>query len=119
MATTTVATTSTMAISGAVFRCRTMVCSPRVALPIPRLVGVEVGERRLSVLRHRSYITVVRIIAIINVAVEAMGTMEPWASADEYPAKEPIGTIVAIGSTGVRRIVKVPVRTHRSHANID
>ena len=119
MTTTTMATTATVAISAAVFTARTVVCGTYVALPIPRLVRVEVVECRLSALRHRSYITVVRIIAVINVAVEAMMTMEPWASADKYPANEPIGPIVAIGSAGVRCIVKVPIRTHGRHANID
>jgi hypothetical protein len=111
--------TSTVAVSAAVFRGWTMVCSTYVALPIPRLVRVEMVERLLSVFRHRAYITVVRIIAIINVAVEAMRAVEPRASADEHPANEPIGPIVAIRSAGVRRIVKVPIRTHRRHANID
>jgi hypothetical protein len=118
MATTAMAT-STVAISAAVFTARTMVCVAYVPLPIPRLVRVEVIERRLSALRHRSYITVVRVIAVINVAVETMRTVEPRASADEHTAKEPIGPIVAIRSTSVRRIVKVPIRTHRRHANID
>jgi hypothetical protein len=113
-------TTATMATlkSRAVFGGRTMICGACVALPIPRLVRLEVGEWRRPALRHRSYITVVRIIAIINMAVESARAMKPRPSADEYPANEPIRPIVAIGSTGVRRIVKVPVRTHWRYANI-
>jgi hypothetical protein len=121
MATTTTMATTTMATlkSSAVFTARTVACLSYVALPIPRLVRMEVAERRLSSLRHRSNITVARIIAVINVAVEAMRTMEPWASAEEYPANKPIWTIVAIRSTGIRRIVKVPIRTHRRRSNIN
>ena len=48
MAATTVTTstvaTTTVAISGAVFRGRTVVCVAYVALPIPSLVRVKVGR---------------------------------------------------------------------------
>jgi hypothetical protein len=115
MATTTMATLK----SSAVFTAWIVACLAYVALPIPRLVRMEMAERRLSALRHRSRITVARIIAVINVAVEAVRTMEPWASAEEYPANKPIWTIVAIRSAGIRRIVKVPIRTHRRRSNIN
>ena len=70
-----------------------------VASPVPSFVRVEVIERLLSALGHRSFVTVVRIVAVIDVAGEAFGSMEPSARPDEYPAHEKIGSIVAVGST--------------------
>ena len=54
-----------------------------VALSITRLVAVEVVERGLSALRHGSPVTLTRVVAIVNVAVEASGSVEPGARPDE------------------------------------
>jgi hypothetical protein len=105
-------------ISGAVLPLR-VVAGIRndVAFPIPSFVRVEVAERLLSALGHRSFVTVARIVAVIDVTGEASASMEPWARPDEYPAHEKIGSIVAVGSTGIRSIVKVSVRANRLHPN--
>jgi len=105
-------------ISGAVLLVR-VVAGIRndVASPVPSFVRVEVAERLLSALGHRSFVTVARIVAVIDVTGEASGSMEPWARPDEYPAHEKIGSIVAVGSTGIRSIVKVSVRANRLHSD--
>jgi hypothetical protein len=54
-----------------------------VALSIARLVPMEVVERCLSARRRRSPVTLTRIVAVVNVAVETSGSMEPWARPDE------------------------------------
>jgi hypothetical protein len=116
----TTAMTAAVALkSGGVFPARIVARVAYVALPIPRLVPVEVVERLLPALRHRPFVTVTRIVAVINVAVEAMMAMEPGPGSDEHPANEPIRSIVAIRSTGIRSIVKVPIRAHRRHSNVD
>jgi hypothetical protein len=105
--------------SGAVFAASIVARVPDVALSVMCFVRVEVTECLLVPFRHRSYITVVRIVAVIDVAVEAVRAMEPWACADEYSASEPIGTIVAVGSTGIWSVVKISVRTHRRHTDVN
>ena len=44
---------------------------PYVALAIPRLVTLEVVELRCAAWGQRSMVTVMRIIAIVDVAIEA------------------------------------------------
>jgi hypothetical protein len=105
--------------SGAVFRARVVACGAYVALSIPCLVRVEVGECLLPVCGHWPVVTVMRIVTVIDVTVEAAGTMEPGASTDEDPADEPIRPVVAIGSTAIRGIVEVSVGTHRGYPNVD
>jgi hypothetical protein len=105
--------------SGAVFMASIVTCVAYVALPIHRRVRVEVVERLLSALRHRPVVTVMRIVAIINVAVEAVMAMEPGTGSDKNSANEPIRAVIAIGSTVIRGIVKVPVRTHRRDSNVN
>ena len=65
-------------ISGAVLRVR-VVAGIRndVASPVPSFVRVEVAERLLSALGHRSFVTLARIVAVIDVTGEASGSMEP------------------------------------------
>jgi hypothetical protein len=105
-------------ISGAVLFVRVVAgIRSDVASPIPSFVRVEVVERLLSALGHRSFVTVARIVAVIDVTGEASGSMEPWARPDEYPTHEKIRSIVAVGGTGIRSIVKVPVRANRLHSN--
>jgi len=71
-------------MSGAVLPARVVAgISNNVASPIPSFVRVEVAERLLSALGHRSSVTVARIVAVIDVTGEASGSMEPGARPDE------------------------------------
>ena len=90
-----------------------------VALPVAGLIPMEVVEPFLSAPWKRPCVTVMRIEAVVDVAVEAVVAMEPWASAEKYPADKPVGAIVAIGRTVIRSVIKVPIRAHRSHTNAD
>jgi hypothetical protein len=60
-----------------------------------------------------------RIIAVVDVAVESVTAVKPGASAKKHPANEPIGPIVAVGSTVIWSIVEVPIGAHRGHSNVD
>jgi sulfite exporter TauE/SafE len=111
--------TATMTTGQAVFGATIMASVAYVTLPIPRLVCVKVVERRFSAPRQRSNVAVMRIIAVVDVAVEAVRAVKPRASADKHPASEPIGSIVAVGSTVIGRIVEVPIGAHRGHSNVD
>ena len=115
----TAAATSAMTSGQAVFGAPIMASVAYVTLPIPRLVCVEVVERRFTAPRQRSNVTVMRIIAVVDVAVEAMRAVKPGASAKKHPANEPVGPIVAVGSTVIGSIVEVPVGTHGGDSNVD
>ena len=89
-----------------------------VASPIPRLIAVEVIEAHRAALRQRSSVPVVRIKAIINVAVETMRAMKPGTSPEKNSANKPIGTIVAVRSTVIWSIVEISVRAHGSGSDV-
>jgi hypothetical protein len=57
-----------------------------VALAIMRLVSVEVVEGLSSVWRKRSMITMTRIVAVVDVAIKAVGSMKPGAGSNKDPA---------------------------------
>jgi hypothetical protein len=107
-------------ISGkGVFAARIMAGVAYMALSIPRLVPVEVVERLRTALRQRSMVTLARVVAVVDVAVKAVGAAKPGASSKKHPAHKPIGPIVAIGSTVIWLIVEVPIGAHRRHSDAD
>ena len=90
-----------------------------VASPITRFVRVKVIECRRSAFRQRSYITMMGIETVIDVAVETVRAMEPWASSDEDATAEPVRPVVAIGSAAVWRVIEVPVGAYRRDSDIN
>jgi hypothetical protein len=90
-----------------------------VAASITHLVSVEVIEGPLSTLRMWTNVAVMRIEAIINVAAEVVGAVEPRAGSDEHAAGEPLGTIVPIWGAVVWGEVVVAIRASRLYSDID
>jgi hypothetical protein len=90
-----------------------------VALSIARFVSMEVVEGLRAVLRKRSMITVAGVVAVVDVAVEAVRAVEPGTGSKKDAAYEPIGTVVAIGSAVIRGIVEVPVGALGCYSNVD
>jgi hypothetical protein len=111
---------STTSISGKrVFTPSIMTGVAYVALTIAGLVAVKVVELRLPAPGHRSTVTVMRVKAVVNVAIKAVRAVKPGTSSKEYPADKPIGPIVAIGSAVIRLIVEVAIRAHWSRSDFD
>ena len=90
-----------------------------VALRIMGLISLEVVELLCPARGHRSMVTVARIIAIVDVAIKAVGAVEPGAGSDEHPTRKPIRPIVAVGRAIIRSIVEVAIGTYRRHSNVD
>jgi hypothetical protein len=109
--------TSASVESCAVFVAAVVTRIADVTASIASLIGVEVGERVVSARWKRSGITVVGIPAVVDVAVKAAGTMEPWSRADEEATHEPIWSVIAIGSAVIGCVVKVAVRTNGGSSN--
>jgi hypothetical protein len=89
-----------------------------VAMPIPRLIGVEMVEPLLPALRERTMVAVVRIKAVVDVAIKAAWAMKPRAGSDEYAANKPVGPIVAVRGALVWSVIEVSIRTYRRWSNI-
>ena len=109
----------TAAISGKrVFSVRIMASVTYVASPVPRLVPLEVVKALGSAPRQRPAVAMMRIKAVVDMAVKAVRTMEPWASAKKHPTNKPIGPVVAVWSAVIRGIIEVSVRTYRSRSDV-
>jgi hypothetical protein len=107
-------------ISGkSAFTSRFMSSVSYVALPITRFVSVEVVELLCAALGQRSMVTVVRVIAVVDVAIEAMMTVEPRAGANEDSTSKPVGAVVAVGGAIVWLVVEVSVGAHWRDSNAD
>jgi hypothetical protein len=90
-----------------------------VALWVMGFVRLEVVEGLGAALRHWTCVSVMRIVAVIDVAVEAAVAVVPGAGADEDSSGEPVGSVVAVRSTGVWSVVKVSVRANGSGSDAD
>ena len=101
-----------------VFTLRFMASIADIASPIPRLVSLEVVEALRPALGHRSSVTVMRIIAVVDMAVKAARAAKPGASSKKHPANKPIGPIVAVRSTVIWGVVEVPVGTHGGYPDV-
>jgi hypothetical protein len=89
-----------------------------VASPIPRLVSLEVVEALRPAPRQRSNVTVMRIKAVVDMAVKAVRAVEPRACSKKHPANKPIGPVVAVWSTVIWFIVEITIRTHGSRSDV-
>ena len=70
---------------------------------------VTIGLGALIDLRHWSFVTVPSVEAVIDVAMEVCGAVEPASGSDEDAAVEPLGTIVAVGRAAIGSVVVVSV----------
>ena len=105
--------------SAAVFTACIMTGVAYVALTVPGLVCVEVAERLFAASGHRSVVTIMRVVAVVYVAVEAARAMEPRAGSDEQSAREPVRSVIAVRRAIIRRIVKVTVWANRGNTDIN
>jgi hypothetical protein len=96
-----------------------MASAASVAAPITHLVSVEVIEGLVSALRMWTNVAVMWIEAVINVAVEVMGAVEPRPGANEHATAKPLGPVVPVWRAVVWGHVVVAVRASRFCSDID
>ena len=80
-----------------------------VAVEVVGFVAVEIVEGPLAAVGEGAGVAVVGVVAVVDVAVEALAAVIPGACADEDAAVEPVGAIVAIGGAVVGGVVIVAV----------
>lgn len=90
-----------------------------VAPPISGLIAMKVVERPFSATRQRTSVAVMRIEAIVYVAIETARSVKPRAGSDKQPSHKPIGSVVSVGRTVIRGIVEVSIWAHRRPADAD
>src|SRR5260370_40780515 len=89
------------------------------AASITHFVSVEVIEGLISTRRMWTFVAVMWIEAVINVAAELVGAVEPRAGSDEHAVVEPLGPVVPVWGAGVWREVVEPIRANRLWPDID
>lgn len=73
----------------------------------------------LSARGKTSVVAMAIVEMMIDMPIEMFRSVEPRTSADEYAAREPFRTVIAIRSAVVRRDFVVPVRTYGWCSNLD
>src|SRR5260370_42191724 len=96
-----------------------MAAAANVSASITHLVSVEVIERLISTRRMWTNVAMLWMEAVINVAAEVVGAVEPRAGPHERAAVEPLGYVVPIRGAVVWGIVVVAIRASRLCSDID
>jgi hypothetical protein len=97
----------------------TCMTSAYVAAPITHLVSVEVIKGLVSMVRVWTSVAVMRIEAVINVALEVVGAVKPRAGSDEHATAEPLGPVVPVWGAVVWGDIVVAIRAIRCCSDID
>jgi hypothetical protein len=105
--------------SGGVFAAPVMAGVAYMAMPILRLVGMEMTKRLLASYRHWSVVAVVGVVAVVDMAIKSVRAVEPGASPDEQSTSKPVRPIVTIGCTIIGSIVEIAIGTNRWCPNAD
>jgi len=95
------------------------VASACVAAPITHLVSMEVIKGLVSTVRMWTFVAVMWIETVINVAVEVVGAVEPRADTHEHAAAEPLGPVVPVWRAAVWGDIVVAIRANRFCSDID
>jgi hypothetical protein len=106
-------------ITTAVFGGGFVVSGPYMALTVAGFIWLEMGEGLRPAFRHRTVIAVVRIVAIVDVAMEAVWAVKPRAGPDKNSADEPVGPIVAVGGALIGCVVEITVGAYRGNPDTD
>jgi hypothetical protein len=96
-----------------------MGCSADMTLTVTGLIRLEVIEGYRAARWHRTAVSVVRIVTVVDMAVETVRPVEPGTSADEDSADEPVGAVVAVGSAVVGWVVEIAVWANRLGTDVD
>jgi hypothetical protein len=90
-----------------------------MSLSIAGLIALEVVERLCAAVREWTGVTVVRIVAVVDVTVPAAGAVEPGSGAQKDSAIEPIGAVIAIRGAIIWCIVEIAVGANGLDSDAD
>ncbi len=85
-----------------------------MALPVSRLVPLEVLKRLCTAIGIWPAIAVVRVVTVIHMAVKAARSVEPRTGTDKDTVAEPVLPVVAIGRAVIWRVIVVSIGAYRS-----
>ena len=114
-----IVTTAAVVTRKCMFTVCVMVARSDVTVPVASFIALKVVKWFGTTSGQRSPVAVMRIISIVDVAVEVIMAVIPPASADEHTIVKPIGTVVAIRRATVRGVIEVTVRANRLWPDID
>jgi len=90
-----------------------------ISFEMGHVLGMPCGLGSLATLWRCAFIAVFRVITVIYVATEVIAAMKPRTGTDEDTTGKPFRTVVAGGSTAIRRGVIVPIRTFRGGSDVN
>jgi hypothetical protein len=90
-----------------------------MAAAVAHFVPAEVIEGFVSTFWEWTMVPMMRIEAIVNVAIELVWPVKPGTGSEEHAAVEPLGSVVPVWGAVVGGDIVVAVRTSRLWSDID
>jgi hypothetical protein len=95
-------------------------------MAIARLVSVKVLRgtmppltRSVAVVRIFAVVAVIRMVMIVDMAVEVFRAAKPRAGSDEDATGKPLGTVITVSGATVRRDIIITIRTSGRYTDAD
>src|SRR5271165_1413442 len=73
----------------------------------------------LAAIRHRAFVSMLRMEAVIHVSAEIVAAMKPRAGTNEDIAAEPFGPVISGRGTAIGRDIVIAIGTFRRDADVD
>jgi hypothetical protein len=93
-------------------------CCDHVAAAVTGLIPLEMIKCLRTTSGQRALVSVMRVEAVIHVAMETRRAVEPRSHTEKYAANKPIRPVVPIRSTVIRRVIEISIRTDGRNSDI-
>ena len=93
-------------------------CCDYVAATVTSLIRLEMIERLRTTSRQRAVVSMMRVEAVIHMAMETRPAVEPRSYTYKYAASKPIRPVVPIRSTVIRRVIEISIWTDGRSSDI-
>ena len=97
-----------------------------VTVAVAHLISVEVlggtmpaVMRSVSIMRVFAVVAMIRMIVIVDIAMEVFGAVKPRAGADKDAIGKPLRAVITVGSATVRRHIVITVRASGRDTDAD
>jgi hypothetical protein len=86
-------------------------CCDHMAFAVTGFIPLEMIECLRTTSGQRTLVSMMRIEAVVHVAMETRRSVEPRSHTDKYAVSKPIRPIVPIRSTAIRRVIEISIWT--------
>jgi hypothetical protein len=93
-------------------------CLDHVAATVTGFISLEMIKCLRTTSGQRALVSMMRIEAVIHVAMETRRAVKPRSGSDKYAVNKKIRSVVSIRSTAIWRVIEIPIWTDGRNPDI-